>query len=259
MKQSCSMILAAIAASVVTFGVNAQSTPIRVDKAGVVPYAITAEGVVERSSTGLCWRAAGVWTKELALSVKTLDGDKLPVGCYCDADQLPKEACQAAAPAVVPEPAKAEPVKTPEPVKPEPVKAPAATPAAEKVTIPADALFAFDKADLTDEGKTRLSAFADQAKQLKQLEVIIAVGHADRIGSDAYNQKLSEKRGATVKEFLIAQGIAANKIYTEGKGEAQPVTGDDYKKMGSLTGKNKKLVEFFAPDRRVELEAVGSK
>ncbi|WP_018606367.1 OmpA family protein [Uliginosibacterium gangwonense] len=260
MKKSYSFVLAVIAASLFSAGAQAQSSQIRIDKNGVIPYAIDGNGIVERSSSGLCWRAASIWSKELALSVKTLDGDKLPVGCYCDADQLPKEACQAA-----PEPVKTpEPVKAPEPVQapvkaPEPVAAPTALPSAEKVTIPADALFAFDKAELMEQGKEALAAFADTAKNLKQLEVVIAVGHADRIGSDAYNQKLSEKRAATVKDFLISQGLPANKVYTEGKGKSQPKTGDDYKKLGALNGKNKKMVDFFAPDRRVELEAVGSK
>jgi hypothetical protein len=56
------------------------------------------------------------------------------------------------------------------------------------------------------------------------LEVVIAVGHADRIGSAAYNQKLSEKRAASVKDYLVSKGIPANRVYTEGKGSKQPVT-----------------------------------
>lgn len=251
MKKTSSFVLVALTASILSLGAHAQSAPIHLDKTGVVPYATDATGEVVRDPYGLCWRAAGIWSKDLALSVKTIDGDKLPVGCYCDPAELPKDACQVTT---------AEPAKAAEPAKiVEPAQAPDATPTAEKVTIPADTLFAFDKADLTDAGKEKLAAFASNAKQLKQLEVIIAVGHADRIGSDTYNQKLSERRATTVKNFLIDQGIPDNKVFTEGKGESQPVTDNEYKKLGRFNGKNKKLVDFFAPDRRVVLEAIGTK
>ena len=88
---------------------------------------------------------------------------------------------------------------------------------------------------------------------------MIAVGHADRIGTDAYNQALSEKRAAAVKDFLVNKGVAANRIYTEGKGKTQPVSGEKCRKLGAENGKNKKLVDCLGIDRRVELEAVGVK
>jgi OOP family OmpA-OmpF porin len=86
--------------------------------------------------------------------------------------------------------------------------------------------------------------------------VIIAVGHADRIGNDKYNQKLSEKRAESVKAHLVAKGIEPNRIYTEGKGEKQPVTGD---KCGKSEVKSKKLIDCLQPDRRVEIEIIGTK
>ncbi|HET7776391.1 MAG TPA: OmpA family protein [Azospira sp.] len=128
-------------------------------------------------------------------------------------------------------------------------------PVGAKVTLSADALFDFDKAVLRAEGKSKLDELVAKAKQIN-LEVIIAVGHADRIGKDAYNQKLSERRAAAVKEYLVSKGIEANRVYTEGKGEKQPVTGD---KCGKSEKKTQALIECLQPDRRVEIEVIGTK
>ncbi len=78
------------------------------------------------------------------------------------------------------------------------------------------------------------------------LEVIIAVGHTDSIGTDAYNQKLSIRRAESVKAYLQGKGIEANRIYTEGKGEKQPVA-------------DNKTAEGRAKNRRVEIEVVGTR
>ena len=122
------------------------------------------------------------------------------------------------------------------------------------MTLAADALFDFDKADLRPEGKAKLDKLVEDIKGIK-LEVIIAVGHADRFGSDAYNQKLSEKRAAAVKAYLVGKGIEANRVYTEGKGEKQPITKPDQCKGA----KSKKTVDCLQPDRRVEIEVIGTK
>ena len=193
-------------------------------------YVIDQRDVVAVSGFGLCWRT-GYWTPAAAA--------KDPAGCQCDKDLLPKEVC---------EPKKA--------AAPAPAAAP--KPAGEKITIAADALFDFDKATLRPEGKAKLDELVSKSKAIK-LEVILVVGHTDRIGSDAYNQKLSERRSAAVKEYLVAKGIEANRVYTEGKGEKQPVTGDKCKKMGAESGKNKKLVECLQPDRRADIEIIGTK
>lgn len=233
----------------------AQTSDVVVDtKNGVSPYSIDSRNIIVRTGTGLCLRT-GYWTKDLAQSIKTV-GDNLPVGCSCEKELFDKAVCEkapmvAAAPAEKPA---AKPV-----MEPKAAPEPAPKPAAQKVSLPSDALFAYDKADLSMDGKNNLSSFATSAKALGGLEVIIAVGHADRIGSANYNQALSEKRAASVKDFLISQGIPANKIYTEGKGEDQPVTGASCDNMGSENGKNKKLIDCLAKDRRVELEAVGTK
>lgn len=132
-------------------------------------------------------------------------------------------------------------------------------PAGAKITLAADTLFAFNKADLKPEGKQALDNVVNQAKSLK-VEVIVAVGYTDRIGSDAYNLKLSQRRAAAVKTYLVSKGIPADKIYTEGKGKANPVTGNKCDKIGGAqNGSNKKLVDCLQPDRRAVLEIIGTK
>jgi OOP family OmpA-OmpF porin len=131
-------------------------------------------------------------------------------------------------------------------------------PVTQKVTLSADVLFEFDRYALKPEGKAKLDELVGQIKGIA-LEVIIAVGHTDRIGSEAYNQKLSVRRAESVKAYLVSKGIQPNRIYTEGKGEKQPVTGDKCKNMGPDNASNKKLVACLQPDRRVEVEVVGTK
>jgi len=192
-------------------------------------YVIDARDVVAKSGADLCWRT-GYWTPAAAAADKA--------GCECDKDLLPKETCEPkAAGAAAPAAAAAGP-----------------KPAGEKITVAADALFDFNKAVLRPEGKAKLDELVSKAKAIK-LEVILAVGHTDRIGGDAYNQKLSEKRAASVKEYLVAKGIEANRVYTEGKGETQPVTGDKCKG----NAKTKALIDCLQPDRRVDIEVIGTK
>ena len=152
-------------------------------------------------------------------------------------------------------PATAAPGCGPAPVAPKAVEAPPApkaapspapqTPAASKVTYAADAFFDFDKATLKPAGKAKLDDLVGKVKGIN-LEVIIAVGHTDSVGSDAYNQKLSVKRAESVKAYLVSKGIEKNRIYTEGKGEKQPVA-------------DNKTTEGRAKNRRVEIEVVGTR
>jgi OOP family OmpA-OmpF porin len=94
-------------------------------------------------------------------------------------------------------------------------------PTGDKITIAADALFDFDKATLRPEGRAKLDEVAAKSKEIK-LEVILAVGHTDRIGSDAYNQKLSERRAAAVKTYLVSKGIDANRVSYRRQGREEP-------------------------------------
>ena len=228
------LMLAAIASIGLTAPVAyaQQAKDVVVDGKGEIPYVIDARNVVARSGTGLCWRT-GYWSPAAA---STAMAGQFPAGCECDGDIVPEDKCVA-------------------PVAAAPAAAAAAPkPTADKVKLSADALFDFDKAVLKPEGKAKLDDLAAKSKQVK-LEVILAVGHTDRLGSDAYNQKLSERRAAAVKTYLVSKGVEANRVYTEGKGEKQPVTGTKCN-----TVKNRKaLIECLQPDRRVEVEVIGSK
>jgi OOP family OmpA-OmpF porin len=116
---------------------------------------------------------------------------------------------------------------------------------ATKVTYAADAFFDYDKSVVKPEGKAKLDDLADKVKGIN-LEVVIAVGHTDSRGSDAYNQKLSVRRAEAVKAYLISKGIESNRVYTEGKGEGQPVA-------------DNATSEGRAKNRRVEVEVVGTR
>ena len=154
----------------------------------------------------------------------------------CDPDLVPK----------APAPATAPPPPPPPPAKPAPAPAkPAPKPVAEKVTLAADVLFDFDKSVLKPEGKAKLDDLAGKIQAIA-LEVVIAIGHTDSIGSDAYNQKLSVRRAESVKAYLVSKGVEPNRIYTEGKGEKQPVASNKTKE-----GRQK--------NRRVEIEVIGTK
>lgn len=133
--------------------------------------------------------------------------------------------------------------------------APKPVAASESFTLSADALFAFDKAGLADvkpQGRAELDALAakltaDGAKA----EHIHVVGYTDRLGSNAYNQKLSERRAATVREYLASHGVAADRIDAEGRGKADPVTTCNDKQRA-------KLIACLAPNRRVVVEATAA-
>src|SRR5918996_3094232 len=134
----------------------------------------------------------------------------------------PPKAAPAPAPAPQPVPAPRVEAPKPAPEKPKPV--------AEKITFAADVLFDFDKAVVKPEGKSKLDDLSNKVRGIN-LEVIIAIGHADSIGSDAYNQRLSVRRAESIKAYLVSRGIEANRVYTEGKGEKQSVTAGKCKNM----------------------------
>ena len=180
------------------------------------------ELIWKNGTNELCWRDA-FWTPATAAA-----------GC----DGAIKPAMAAPAP-VAAAPAAPAPVVVPPP------PAPPAPPAATKVTYAADAFFDFNKSVIKPEGKAKLDDLTDKIKGIN-LEVIIAVGHTDSVGGDAYNQKLSVRRSEAVKAYLVSKGIEKNRVYTEGKGEKQPVA-------------DNKTAEGRAKNRRVEIEVVGTR
>ncbi len=184
--------------------------------------------------------------------------------CVRTSDWTPARAAAAAAckqctPDLCPVP----PPPPPKPIPPKPEAKPEAKPQAkpapekllpQKINFSADALFDFDKADLRPEGRAMLEDLT-RVLQGATYEVILAIGHADRIGSTKYNQKLSVRRAETVKKYLVEKGIAPNRVYAEGKGETQPLT-----KSADCRMKNRKaLIACLQPDRRVDVEVSGTK
>lgn len=187
----------------------------------------SAAGDVWKNVDGQCWRDAS-WTPATAAP-----------GC----DGMLAAPKAAPAPAAVTPAASAAPAAPAAASAPAPAAAPAAAPA--KVTFAADAFFDFDKAVLKPEGKAKMDDLINKVKGIN-LEVIIAVGHTDAVGADAYNQKLSVARAEAVKAYLLSKGIEKGRVYTEGKGEKSPAA-------------DNKTKEGRAKNRRVEIELVGTR
>ena len=195
-----------------------------------------ADGAIvwKNGTNELCWRDS-FWTP--ATAAEGCDGAiappaPAPAPAPRAAPVAPPAAAPVAPPAAAPAPA------------PAVVPAPAA-PVSEKVTFAADAFFDTAKHVLKPEAKAKLDDLVSKTQGVN-LEVIIAVGHTDSVGSDAYNQKLSIRRSEAVKAYLVSKGVEKNRVYTEGKGEKQPVA-------------DNKTAEGRAKNRRTEIEVVGTR
>ena len=200
------------------------------DKAPKKGYLTDTENGVVKSNFGLCWHT-GFWTP--ADAIEGCDG------------MLKKAAIPLVTP--LPAPAPAPYVDTsPGPIADTvaPVAA-IAVPSSEKISFEADTFFDFDKSVLKPAGKTKLDDLASKLQGI-DIEVVVATGHTDSIGSDAYNIKLSLRRANAVKAFLVSKGIPADRIFTAGKGEGTPVASN-------------KTRDGRAKNRRVEVEVVGSR
>ena len=175
----------------------------------------------------LCWRT-GYWTPAMAI-------------VECEPDLVAKPAPPAPPPAVTPPP----------PPPPAPPPPPPAAP--QKITLATKALFDFDKAVLKPEGKAAIDTeVVNKLPTVSKIELVLVTGHTDRIGTQAYNQKLSERRANAVRDYLVSRGVARDKIETLGMGKTQPVPGVvcNQKNM-------KELIACLAPNRRVEVEVKG--
>jgi OOP family OmpA-OmpF porin len=192
-----------------------------------------SDGTVWKNGTNqYCWRD-GSWTP--ATAVGQCDGALAP----------PPPPAPKAAPAPPPPPPPPPPPAAPPPRPAPPPPAPPPAPTSEKVTFAADAFFDVAKSVLKPEAKAKLDDLVAKTAGVN-LEVIIAVGHTDSDGSDKYNQALSVRRSEAVKAYLVSKGIERNRVYTEGKGEKQPVA-------------DNKTKEGKAKNRRVEIEVVGTR
>ena len=222
-KQIGLALACALALGILSGAANAQKDN---DKA----YLNDSRSAVVKSGFGLCWN--------------TGFGPPPPPSAECD----PNYVAYVAPPAEKAAPA-APPMKVAALTPP-----PAPKPVAEKLTLEADTLFDFDKATLRPAGRDALDTFVGKLKDISP-ETIMTIGHADRIGSERYNQRLSEQRVASVNDYMVSKGVEPNRIYTEGKGETQPVT-----KAEDCAGpKSTKLIACLQPDRRVDIEVIGTR
>lgn len=184
--------------------------------ADVTPVLTDSQGAPVRDGSGACVQTSGI--------------------LHPDCGAKKAEPAKPAAPA-----APAVPAKPAAPTAPAAAAAPSSVKQA--ITIQAEALFDFDKSVLKPAGKQSIDDAVAKMRNV-DVEMVIATGHTDSIGTDAYNQKLSERRATSVKEYMVSKGIPAAKITILGKGETQPVA----------TNKTK---EGRAKNRRVDIEFKG--
>ncbi|HEY5293807.1 MAG TPA: OmpA family protein [Burkholderiales bacterium] len=192
-----------------------------------------SSGAMVKNPYGLCWHA-GYWTPAMAVM-------------ECDPDLVPKPA--APAPVAPPPAPRAAPAPAPAP-------APAAAAAPKRcdatITFVSDEVFEFNKAVLRKAAMAKLDQdVIAKLPQCAKIELILVSGYTDRLGSQQYNQKLSEKRANAVKAYLVKKGVDASKIDTMGMGKTLQI-------KSCPDGKNRKaLIECLAPNRRAVVEIKG--
>lgn len=201
-------------------------------------YIQDSNGRVILSGTGACWHS-GYWTPAQAVVVGC-------DGVLAKAVPIPLPEPRVEVPPPAP-PAPPPVVESPPLVLPpsEPVPAAAKRPPPEKITLDTDTYFDFDKASLKPEGQRKLNEIASRLTQMA-LEVVVATGHTDSIGTEKYNENLSRRRAEAVKTFLESRGLPADRIHIDAKGEKQPVASNTTR-------------DGRAKNRRVEVEVVGEK
>jgi OOP family OmpA-OmpF porin len=229
MKLISKLVVAAFAASAaVTVGAQEAAHP---------GYLVDGSGRVVLSGSGLCWHT-GSWTPAMAMEP-------------CDSNAKPVAAYVAPVTEVAPAPAPESVVAAPAPVVAEVVLAPAP----QAISFTGDALFAFDKSELRPEGKSMLDDLVSQLRGAS-FDQISVTGHTDRIGGSEYNQQLSDRRAAAVKDYLVGKNVAAGSIDAQGKGSSEPATA--LNECRNLQGA-KATIACLQPDRRVDVELTGSR
>ena len=203
-------------------------------------YVADTRNEIVKTPFGLCVRT-GFWSPAMAIAA-------------CDPDLVPKPApAPRAAPAPVPPPPPRAAPPKPAPAPAEPAAQPARQRCAATVTLQADQLFLFGKAALTNAAKSRLDkdVIGRIAGSCATLEAVVIEGHTDRLGSQQYNQKLSEKRADAVKAYLVSKGVQAGKIETIGMGKTVPA------KFCPDVKSRKELIACLAPNRRAIVSIKG--
>ncbi|MBD5804728.1 Outer membrane protein A precursor [Azoarcus sp. Aa7] len=188
-------------------------------------YLSDTSGVPVTSGADLCWRT-GSWTPANAT------GD-------CDAELVRVHRETTRVTMIIPRPTPPAPAPT--------------TPQRARLIFAADPLFDFDGARLRATGKAKLDALAAHLTAAGDIAGITVIGHTDRLGSAPHNQRLSEQRAATVRDYLAGAGVPADRILAEGRGESEPATAAE---ACPGTTRSPTLVACLQPDRRVEVEAV---
>ena len=182
-------------------------------------------GVISVAATATSAQNVDNWVNSTGISWKNGDGTL----CWRDASWTPATAAKGCDGFLAPKAAAA---------------APASKVTQSKITLQADTLYDFDKATLKAEGMATLDKIARDLSKIK-LEVIIAVGNTDSVGTDAYNMALGQRRAQSVKAYLVSKGVDGSRVYTESKGKSNPVASNA-------------TAEGRAKNRRTDIEVVGT-
>jgi OOP family OmpA-OmpF porin len=180
-------------------------------------------GVISVAATATSAQNVDNWVNSTGISWKNGDGTL----CWRDASWTPATAAKGCDGFLAPKAA-----------------APKSSVTQSKITLQADTLYDFDKATLKAEGMATLDKIARDLSKIK-LEVIIAVGNTDSVGTDAYNMALGQRRAQSVKAYLVSKGVDGSRVYTESKGKSNPVASNA-------------TAEGRAKNRRTDIEVVGT-
>lgn len=212
----------------------AQEQPVTAP-AAAVPEEVAAAEAQEQAS------ADTHYDQEIAATEQAMEPEPEPAAAPAPPPEPPAvaEAPPPAAPAAPPETSPAPP-------------APPAQPQPRKLRLAADTQFHFDRYELTPSGQAELNKLVGEMGAA-QIGTIKIVGYTDRIGTDAYNMQLSQRRADTVKRYLVGRNVEANRVEAIGRGKNDPVTTPQTCK--GMRGQ--RLIKCLSPDRRVEVEVVG--